>query len=132
MADKIQKENSASTLVGPPPIITRPRPKKRKIYLAVAAALVILAALAWTVFFRRQTPPITVQAEKVARRNITETVVANGKIYPVVQVHISPEVSGEITALPVKEGQAVHKGDLLVEDQSRCLHRRIEPGQGGL
>ena len=45
---------------------------------------------------RKKQPPITVQTEKVARHNITETVVANGKIYPVLQVHISPEVSGEI------------------------------------
>jgi HlyD family secretion protein len=56
-----------------------------------------------------------VQTEKVARRNITEIVVASGKIQPVVEVHISPEVSGEITALPVKEGQLVKKGDLLVK-----------------
>ena len=40
---------------------------------------------------------------------------ANGKIQPVVQVNISPEVSGEIIELPVKEGQQVKKGDLLVK-----------------
>jgi len=56
-----------------------------------------------------------VQTEKVARRSLTELVVANGRIQPVVQVKISPEVSGEIIALPVKEGQAVNKGDLLVK-----------------
>ena len=52
---------------------------------------------------------------EIARHNITEIVTANGKIYPVMQVHISPEVSGEITELPVKEGQFVHKGDLLLK-----------------
>src|SRR5580658_5278664 len=62
-----------------------------------------------------KTPAITVQTEKVSRHTITETVVANGKIYPVLEVHISPEVSGEIIALPVKEGQFVHKGDLLLK-----------------
>ena len=115
MADKNQNDKSAFTLVEPPPIIARPRPKKRKTFLAIAAIVAVLAALAWAVFFRQQTPPITVQTEKVARRNITETVVANGKIYPVVQVHISAEVSGEITSLPVKEGQVVKKGDLLLK-----------------
>ena len=64
---------------------------------------------------KKREPAITVQTEKVTRHNITETVVANGKIYPVVQVHISPEVSGEIIDLPVKEGQYVHKGDLLLK-----------------
>ena len=55
------------------------------------------------------------QTDKVTRRNLTELVVANGKIQPVVQVKISPEVSGEIIELPVKEGQRVKKGDLLVK-----------------
>ena len=64
---------------------------------------------------RKKEPAATVQTEKVARHTITETVIANGKIYPVLQVHISPEVSGEITDLPVKEGQFVHKGDLLLK-----------------
>ena len=38
----------------------------------------------------------------------------SGKLQPVVQVKISSEVAGEIIDLPVKEGQQVHKGDLLV------------------
>ncbi len=58
-------------------------------------------------------PVITVATEKVTRRNITEIVIANGKIEPVLQVKISPEVSGEIIQLNVKEGQDVKKGDLL-------------------
>lgn len=59
--------------------------------------------------------PLTVQTEKVGRRNLTEIVTATGKVQPVVQVKISPEVSGEIIELPVKEGQFVKKGDLLVK-----------------
>jgi HlyD family secretion protein len=56
-----------------------------------------------------------VQTENVTRRDITEKVVANGKIQPVLQIKISPEVSGEIIDLPVKEGQAIKKGDLIVK-----------------
>lgn len=59
--------------------------------------------------------PLTVQTEKAGRRNLTEIVTATGKVQPVVQVKISPEVSGEIIELPVKEGQFVKKGDLLVK-----------------
>ena len=66
-------------------------------------------------WFKKRDVIISVQTEKVARRNITELVVANGKIQPVVQVVINPEVSGEITELPVKEGQRVKKGELLVK-----------------
>ena len=65
--------------------------------------------------FKKREVTITVQTEKVTRRNLTEIVVANGKIQPVLQVKISAEVSGEIIDLPVKEGQAVKKGDLLVK-----------------
>ena len=66
-------------------------------------------------FLRKKDDPIMVQIEKVTRRDLTETVVANGRIQPVTQVVISPEVAGEITALPVKEGNFVKKGDLLVQ-----------------
>jgi HlyD family secretion protein len=97
------------------PVPAAPRKKKRGMWIAILAVVLIAAATAVVMFLKRSTPPVTVQTEKVARRNITETVVANGKIYPVVQVHISPEVSGEITELPVKEGQFVHKGDLLLK-----------------
>ncbi len=55
------------------------------------------------------------QTTKVSRHSLTNLVVANGQIQPVVQVTISPEVSGEIIDLPVKEGQLVNKGDLLVK-----------------
>ena len=70
------------------------------------------------------------QTEKVTRRNLTEVVVANGKIQPVIQVPISAEVSGEITELAVKEGQAVHKGDLLRKIKPDLLHGRAQSKQG--
>jgi HlyD family secretion protein len=69
---------------------------------------------AWFGYFKRQVKPILVQTEKVTRRNLTEVVVANGKVQPVLQVVINPEVSGEIVDLPVKEGQTVAKGEVLV------------------
>src|SRR5208283_4178537 len=90
-------------------------PKKRRKIIIFSIIGVVLLALTLVAVFKKKQPVITVQTEKVIRTNIIETVVANGKIYPVVQVHISPEVSGEIIELPVKEGQRVKKGDLLVK-----------------
>jgi len=58
--------------------------------------------------------PMTVTTEKAQRRNLTEVMTGSGKLQPVMQVKISSEVAGEIIDLPVKEGQQVHKGDLLV------------------
>ena len=55
-----------------------------------------------------------VELSKVAQTTIVETVSATGKIQPEIEVKISSEVSGEIIALPIKEGQQVKKGDLLV------------------
>lgn len=54
-----------------------------------------------------------VSAEKVMRRNITEIVTASGKVYPEIEVKISPDVSGEITELNVEEGDSVRKGQVL-------------------
>lgn len=55
-----------------------------------------------------------VYLEKVQVRNITETVSASGKIQPETEVKISADVSGEITAMLVKEGDSVTKGQLLL------------------
>ncbi len=56
---------------------------------------------------------LSVTTEKIQKRNIIETVSANGKIQPEVEVKISSDVSGEIVELYVKEGDQVKKGDLL-------------------
>ncbi|MGA2139131.1 MAG: efflux RND transporter periplasmic adaptor subunit [Verrucomicrobiia bacterium] len=88
--------------------------RRRRIIIAIIIGLALVALIS-VILFKRREPAISVQTEKVTRRNLTETVVANGRIQPVVQVKISPEVSGEIVELPVKEGQQVKKGDLVVK-----------------
>jgi HlyD family secretion protein len=89
--------------------------KRRKIVIFSVIGLVLIG-LTLAAVFRKKQPVITVQTDKVTRRPLMiETVVANGRIQPVVQVKISPEVSGEIVELPVKEGQQVKKGDLLLK-----------------
>lgn len=85
---------------------------KAKYVILPVLILVVAGGVAWSKYSHRETP-IAVTAEKAARRNITEIVVANGKIEPVADATISPEVSGEIIELAVKEGQRVKKGDLL-------------------
>lgn len=57
---------------------------------------------------------IVVSTDFASRLDIVETVSASGKIQPEVEVKISPDVSGEIVELPIKEGDQVFKGDLLV------------------
>jgi HlyD family secretion protein len=91
-----------------------PKSKKRRVIVFSLIGLVIVA-LATVAAVRKREVIIEVQTEKISRRDITEIVVANGRIQPVVQVMINPEVSGEITTLPVKEGDLVKKGDLLLK-----------------
>lgn len=89
------------------------RGKARKI-LVIGIILAGLAGLGTWAALRKREPVITVQTEKVGRRNLTELVVATGRIQAVTKVVINPEVSGEIVELPVRDGQSVRKGDLLV------------------
>ena len=56
-----------------------------------------------------------VTTEKVALRTITESVNASGKVYPEIEVKVSPDISGEIVSLFVEEGDSVKKGHLLAK-----------------
>jgi HlyD family secretion protein len=89
--------------------------KKRRKTFIFAVIILVLGGLGSAAYFRKGEAVVTVQTEPVGRRNLTEVVIANGKIQPVLQVKISPEVSGEIIELPVKEGQDVRKGDLIMK-----------------
>ena len=56
---------------------------------------------------------IKVTAEKVEARTIIEVVNASGKVYPEIEVKVSPDISGEITQLNVQEGDTVQRGQIL-------------------
>ncbi|HQA73934.1 MAG: efflux RND transporter periplasmic adaptor subunit [Flavobacterium sp.] len=91
---------------------------KKKIYWILAIVIVVIIAL---VVMKKKgmlgsnTELIEVESAAVNEITIVETVSATGKIQPETEVKISSEVSGEIIALPIKEGQVVKKGDLLVK-----------------
>jgi HlyD family secretion protein len=79
--------------------------KKRRKVLVFSIIAVVLLGLTAVVILKKRDVVITVQTEKVVRRNLTEIVMANGRIQPVLQVKISAEVSGEIIALRGQPGQ---------------------------
>ena len=56
---------------------------------------------------------IKVSSEKVTQRTVIETVNASGKVYPEIEVKVSPDISGEIVQLNVNEGDSVRKGQVL-------------------
>ncbi len=91
--------------------------KKTTYYLIGAAVILVgtLLVLAKKGVIGNKDTSIEVEIAKADTMTIVETVSATGKIQPEIEVKISSEVSGEIIALPVKEGQVVKKGDLLVK-----------------
>ena len=89
--------------------------KSTKTWIIGVSAIVILIIVAVVVAKNRNQQEIEVSAEKVAFRSIIETVAANGKIQPALEVKISPYISGEVMELYVREGNFVQKGSLLAK-----------------
>lgn len=58
---------------------------------------------------------LKVAVSEIEERDIIEIITANGKIQPETEVSISPDVSGEIVELVVKEGDKVVKGQYLLK-----------------
>ncbi|MFN9883854.1 MAG: HlyD family secretion protein, partial [Bacteroidota bacterium] len=79
-------------------------------------ALIVLVVLIVIAIVGKQTGMIgggkhtKVSVTEVIRGNVTETVTASGKIFPSLEVKISPDVAGEIIELYVKEGDSVYAG----------------------
>lgn len=87
--------------------------KTTKIILIVVGAIVLLLIIGKVTGIIGKPAKIQVATDKASTRDITESVSASGKIKAHVEVKISPEVSGEVVELPVKEGDVVKKGQLI-------------------
>lgn len=82
------------------------------ILIGLVLLVAVLGGLKYAgVFGKKEGTKVT--AEKVQRRVITEIVNASGKIYPEIEVKVSPDISGEITELTVHEGDSVTKGQVV-------------------
>src|SRR5215204_4153712 len=82
------------------------------ILIGSVVLIVMLGVLkAAGVFGKKEGTRVT--AEKVQKRTITEFVNASGKVFPEIEVKVSPDISGEITELTVQEGDSVKKGQVL-------------------
>jgi HlyD family secretion protein len=88
--------------------------KSRKKIVWIIIGGILLLIILKMVFCGKRDPGIMVQTEKAVKRDITQLVSATGIINPVYQVVITPEVTGEIVELPVKEGDRVKKNQLLI------------------
>jgi HlyD family secretion protein len=85
-----------------------------KILIIVVVLLLILAIIGKKAGWFGKAVTVKVAVEYAEKRLITETITANGKIQPEKEVKITPDVSGEIVELTVKEGDHVERGELLL------------------
>lgn len=102
---------------------------KKKLFIFGGIGIVIIALIIIAFTSGNKAEIISVQTEKVMKRNITQTVTATGKINPEFKVSINPEVTGEIIDLPVKEGDRVKKGQVLIRikgDQYVAQKERLQ------
>lgn len=95
--------------------MSKKKGNKKKFFVIGIIGLLIIAAISLVFLSGDKEIIIPVQAEKAQKRIITQVVTATGTINPVNQVKITPEVTGEIVALPVEEGDRVKKGQLLIK-----------------
>lgn len=114
---------------------SKKNPTRRLIALLVVL-IIIVAAVAVIVKVtgafgsgERSTMVETVDADT---RTVTQVVTASGKIQPETEVKISPDVSGEIIELPIKEGDFVRKGDLLVRIRPDFYQAQVEQSQASV
>ena len=103
--------------------------KTTKYILISLGVLIVLLVLAKATGIIGKPQTIQVATEKAVVRNINETVSASGKIKPHVEVKISPEVSGEVVELPIKEGDVVKKGQLLCKIRPDILKSELDRAQ---
>lgn len=85
-----------------------------KILVPIVVLLIIFAVIGKKAGWFGKAAAVKVAVENAEKRTIVETITANGKIQPEKEVKITPDVSGEIVELTVKEGDRVEKGQLLL------------------
>ncbi len=93
----------------------RKKKSKKKKWLIIGGVAVILIVIVVANLTKTDETIRKVKAAEVKLGDITSLVTASGKIQAKTEVKISANVSAKIVDLPVKEGQAVTKGQLLVQ-----------------
>ena len=103
---------------------------KKSLFLKIAGAVILLLVI--ISIFSKGDEGIAVTLAYPQICPITETVPANGRIQPVTEVKISPDVSGEIVELNCKEGDRVNAGDLLIKIKQDLYISAVEQAEASL
>ncbi len=103
--------------------------KKRKnlwIYVAGVAVLALVAVAYSKGKNRKEGDKVAL--EEAQMRTIEERVSASGRIFPIVEVKISSDVSGEVVELYVQEGDSVVQGQVLAKINPDAYVSQVERG----
>ncbi len=127
-------QNPASAPAQPPaappeaPVLSAVPPPARMSWTgrAVVAAFVLAVAAIVVLSLRpKPEPPVAVQVVPARKGSITRLVTAAGKLQAATEVKLSSNISGDLLALNVKEGDRVHKGQVLGRIDSRRYDEQV-------
>jgi len=110
----------------------QPKKSKKTLFIVIGVALAVVIAVIVVTAKRKKDKPIEITTDKAFRKSVTQVVTATGKIQPEIEVKIAPEVSGEIIEIPVKEGQLVRKGALLLKIKPDSYQAQVESQMAAL
>lgn len=106
--------------------------KSKKVWIIVGITIIVALIIISIIKGSGNQSEETVQVESPQKRDITETVVASGKVFPESEVKISSDVSGEIVELYVQEGDSVSMGQLLAKIDPDIYISNVERGEAAL
>ena len=103
-------------VVAKPKIIIKSKKKKSRKGLIFGIIFLLIAATTSYILLKpKKDEGISIETEKISKRTVLQTVTATGIIDPDLQLKVTSEVSGEIIFLGVKEGDFVHKGQVIIK-----------------
>ena len=106
-----------------------PRTRRRLLRGSLAGGILLIGLL---LAGHKKNPLPEVEVLTVVSRDLTETVPASGKLRPVTEIAVSPEVSGEIVEVNFREGDTVRKGDVLVKIKQDLYLSMVEKAEASL
>src|SRR5262245_47615615 len=105
---------------------------RKKKFLAAGVLVVGVAAAVGYGVYARGRGVMTVQTGRTVRQDLTQTVAANGEVKPKKYVNISSNAMGRIIRMPVKEGDRVREGDLLIRLESVQTQAEVQAAEASL
>ena len=104
---------------------------KRK-FLFIVIGVAVFGAIVLVAASKRRQPTVQVRLEKVGKRDLVSVVTASGKVQPKKKVDVSSDITGRIVSLPVKEGDMVARGQVLVRIDPTQYEAGVERSQAML